>query len=140
MKELSLTNAKVNLAVFKEEHVVSEESKAKVREYAKLVKVQSDLQREIEKVSKLLRFIDARWCKGYIWINQQGEVIPIFDIDDDYLKNIYNWSIKNRRNLGKGIMKEYISRFGIPDSLPEEGAKYTGSDYRFDEDDEEDFF
>lgn len=139
MNELSIQKAGINLAVFKDNKTVSEEDRAKVREYAKLMKVQADMLKEIEKVSKLISFIDARWCKDYIWINQQGGVTPIFDIDDDYLKNIYNWALRNEKKLSKGVLKEYISRFGIPETLPDEDSKYKSNTKKYYDDEYDDF-
>ena len=141
MNESTIKQAGVNLSVFKDTQSVSDTDKAKVREYAKLIKVQENLHKEIEKVSKLLKFVDSRWCKDYIWINQSGDVIPIFDIDDEYLKNIYSWSMRNHNRVSKGVLKEYISRFGIPDELPDTDAKFKSKNrgkYGFVEEDDYD--
>lgn len=138
--ELSTLN-KVDLSVFKKDTTLSEQDKKKIKEYAKLIKTQNDLHKEIQKVSRLINFLDAKWCKDYIWTNQKGESIPVFDIEDDYLKNIYNFLTKNkgpfnpRGKVPKGIMNEYVSRFGIPDDLPDESASLTPW-----EDDEDMFF
>jgi hypothetical protein len=124
MNELQTLGQKINLSVFNKQETISEEDKAKVREYAKLVKVQEDLHKEIQKVSRLMSFLNARWCREHLWINQKNEVIPIFDIDDDYLKNIYNWSLRNKSKLKKPIISEYIRRFGMPETLPDEDSKF----------------
>lgn len=125
MNELKLNNSDVNLAVFKDSNPVSDADKEKVREYSKLVKMQENLHNEIKKVSRLISFIDAKWCRDYLWVNKQGDVIPVFDIEDSYLKNIYTWSLKNKRQLSKQILKEYIARFGVPEVLPNEDSMYS---------------
>lgn len=117
----------VDLKVFGNSSVMSEEDKAKVREYAKLEKMRVEILAQLKKIDSLMEFIDSKWCGKYLWKNQANEVIPIFDIEDDYLKNIYNWQIRNGLMVSKEIKKEYISRFGIPDSLPVDDAKYMPS-------------
>ena len=141
-KDLQVPVRGVNLGVFKDDKTVSEQDKLKIREYAKLVKHQETLHKEIRKVSSLLSMIDSRWCRDYLWINQQGEVIPLFDIDDDYLKNIYNWSLRNKKKLNKAMLKEYISRFGLPEALPDEDSKFMSAEKSrrfYDEDEFDDF-
>jgi hypothetical protein len=59
----------------------------------------------MKKVSSLMKFLDARWCKDYLWLNQQGDVLPIFDIDDDtqYKKN--HPSVLNTISLFESMYK-----------------------------------
>ncbi len=138
-KEVAVSkDNKINLALFAQAGV-SEEDKAKVREYAKLEKTKNDIIIQIKKLDEVAKLIDAKWCKKYLWTNQRGEVIPIFDIEDDYLKNIYNWHKKNEREVPKEIKKEYYSRFGYDNALDEESkfasAKTRKRSIPFDEDD-----
>jgi hypothetical protein len=138
--ELDLKKVGVNLAVFKAGEEVSDADKEKIREYSKLFKIQKNLEAEIKKVAQVMKFIDSKWCRNHIWVNQQGEVIPIFDIDDSYLKNIYNWMVRNQGYASKEITKEYIRRFGIPETIVNDQAKFTPEKKSIWEDDDDDMF
>jgi hypothetical protein len=115
----------INLAVFKTASSLTDEDKAKVREYSKLVKAREQLALQQQKIDEMLALIGEKWCKGYLWTNKNGDVVPVFDIDDDYLKNIVNWCKRYERDIPKEIKKEYYARFGYTDFGSNADDKFT---------------
>ena len=115
----------INLSVFKTASSLSDEDKLKVREYSKLVKAREQLNIQQQKMDEMIALIGEKWCKGYLWTNKNGDVVPVFDIEDDYLKNIVNWCNRNEREIPKEIKKEYYARFGYTDFGNSSEGKFT---------------
>ncbi len=111
----AVTTPAINMAVFKTASSLSDEEKAKVREYSKLLKTREQIIIQQQKLDEMMSLIGEKWCKGYLWTNKNGDVVPVFDIEDDYLKNIVNWCKRNDREVPKEIKKEYYARFGYQD-------------------------
>jgi hypothetical protein len=124
----------IDLSVFRGAGSVSEEDKKKVREYAKIVYKSKQIEEEYRKINEMLRFIDADWCTKYLWQNAKGEVFPIFDIGDDYLKNIVKWCVDNRHTIPTSIKKEYVIRFGIDSFVSDNKSKNEDLAYKTEED------
>lgn len=116
---------KINMGVFKTASSLTEEDKAKVREYSKLVKAREQLNTQQQKLGEMMSLIGEKWCKGYLWTNKNGDVVPVFDIDDDYLKNIVNWCKRYDREVPKEIKKEYYARFGYTDLVANADDKFA---------------
>ena len=126
MNELIIAGSdKIDLEVFKGTSTLSDEDKKKVREFGKLKKAKEDLQKQIGKIDLVIDTIDAGWCRKYLWTSAAGDVSPLFDIDDDYLKNIVSWSQKNYDRVSKEVKKEYYARFGYNTLIDVEESKYA---------------
>ena len=119
MKEITVANNKVDLTVFKNSAVLSDEQKAQVREYAKLQQEQERLEKEIKKLSRVKSMLNAKWCSKHLWTTLNGDVKPIFDLDADHLKNIVKY-LKERGRVNTQITNEYITRFGFDELITEE--------------------
>ena len=91
---------------------MSDKEKDKLRNFAKLVKARQDAQKQLDKIQEMIELVGERDMTKNLWISQAGDVLPLFDIEDSHLKNIYTWLINHGREVNKNIKKEYIARFG----------------------------
>lgn len=48
-------------------------------------------------------------AEPYIWTTQNGRVIPVPELDDDHLKNIFNM-IRGKERFNFGIFSEMVER------------------------------
>ena len=109
---------------------MSDEEKNRVREYSKLILARNDLAKQMQNLDDTIQFIGKNKYEKLLWINQNGEVIPFFDISDEYLKNICGWHQKNSRKMSVPLQREYVARFGELPREAQEDNKYAPSKKR----------
>lgn len=117
---------KVNMKVFLGEEM-KEETKNKIREYAKLLQIKLNYVKQVKKIDSLIDFANSRESEKFVWETLEGEVKPIFDLTDSHLKNIVAYLQEKNRSIPKNIKKEYYQRFGYTEF--KEDTFSTLSDY-----------
>lgn len=110
---------KVNMKVFLGEEM-KEETKNKIREYAKLVQIKANYFKQIRKIEALLDFANSKESEKFLWETLEGEIKPIFDLTDSHLKNIVKYLQEKNRTIPKNIKREYYSRFGYTEFKEED--------------------
>lgn len=88
----------------------------------------------------MIDLVDANWCKKHMWVNGKGEAVPIFDIEDSYLKNIVAYCERNHKQVPKEVRKEYYSRFGYKEMVADKDAEFAPARAEAIDDEEFDLF